>query len=95
MLHLSKLVIWGSGWGRGFRFHWLGSIDELLAAPAEERWRGQTVEFCGGTHISDASEAAAFVVLEEKAVAKGIRLIIIIIIIVDIIMTFISITMTL
>ena len=23
ILHLSKLVIWGSSWGRGFRFHWL------------------------------------------------------------------------
>ena len=23
VLHVSKLVIWGSSWGRGFRFHWL------------------------------------------------------------------------
>ena len=24
ILHASKLIIWGSSWGRGFRFHWLG-----------------------------------------------------------------------
>ena len=23
ILYLSKLVIWGSSWRRGFRFHWL------------------------------------------------------------------------
>ena len=23
-MHASKLIIWGSSWGRGFRFHWLG-----------------------------------------------------------------------
>ena len=24
ILHFSKPVIWGSSWGRGFPFHWLG-----------------------------------------------------------------------
>ena len=30
MLHLSKLVIWGSSWDRGFRFHWLNSRDARI-----------------------------------------------------------------
>jgi len=53
-----------------------GTIDELLAAPGEAKWKMQSVEFCGGTHIKDSSEAGAFVILEEKAIAKGIRRII-------------------
>ena len=32
-----------------------------------------SVEFCGGTHISNTDEAEAFVLVEETAVAKGIR----------------------
>lgn len=32
-----------------------------------------SIEFCGGTHVSNTAEAKAFVILEETAVAKGIR----------------------
>lgn len=32
-----------------------------------------SVEFCGGTHISNTAEAEAIVLVEETAVAKGIR----------------------
>jgi alanyl-tRNA synthetase len=32
-----------------------------------------SVEFCGGTHIANTKEAEAFAVVEETAVAKGIR----------------------
>jgi alanyl-tRNA synthetase len=32
-----------------------------------------SVEFCGGTHISNTAEAMQFVIVEETAVAKGIR----------------------
>jgi alanyl-tRNA synthetase len=32
-----------------------------------------SIEFCGGTHVSNTAEAEAFVVVEETAVAKGIR----------------------
>lgn len=32
-----------------------------------------SVEFCGGTHVSNTDEAKAFVIVEETAVAKGIR----------------------
>ena len=41
VLHLSKLVIWGSSWGRGFRFHWLKSrvarkLRDLLRQPGPD-----------------------------------------------------------
>lgn len=32
-----------------------------------------SIEFCGGTHVSNTAEAGAFVLVEETAVAKGIR----------------------
>eukprot|EP00601_Ochromonadales_sp_CCMP2298_P024000 CAMPEP_0173277276 /NCGR_PEP_ID=MMETSP1143-20121109/3988_1 /TAXON_ID=483371 /ORGANISM="non described non described, Strain CCMP2298" /LENGTH=197 /DNA_ID=CAMNT_0014214345 /DNA_START=147 /DNA_END=740 /DNA_ORIENTATION=- len=48
-------------------------VDDLLANPALEGWADVSVEFCGGTHVRNTGEAAAFVVLEETAVAKGIR----------------------
>jgi alanyl-tRNA synthetase len=32
-----------------------------------------SVEFCGGTHLENTAEAEAFVLVEETAVAKGIR----------------------
>eukprot|EP00521_Asterionellopsis_glacialis_P013316 CAMPEP_0195305328 /NCGR_PEP_ID=MMETSP0707-20130614/36087_1 /TAXON_ID=33640 /ORGANISM="Asterionellopsis glacialis, Strain CCMP134" /LENGTH=1008 /DNA_ID=CAMNT_0040369413 /DNA_START=123 /DNA_END=3149 /DNA_ORIENTATION=- len=32
-----------------------------------------SVEFCGGTHVTNTDEAQAFVIVEETAVAKGIR----------------------
>jgi alanyl-tRNA synthetase len=32
-----------------------------------------SVEFCGGTHLGNTAEAEAFVLVEETAVAKGIR----------------------
>jgi alanyl-tRNA synthetase len=32
-----------------------------------------SIEFCGGTHVANTAEAEAFVLVEETAVAKGIR----------------------
>jgi alanyl-tRNA synthetase len=32
-----------------------------------------SIEFCGGTHLGNTGEAEAFVIVEETAVAKGIR----------------------
>jgi alanyl-tRNA synthetase len=32
-----------------------------------------SIEFCGGTHLSNTRDAQAFVITEETAVAKGIR----------------------
>ena len=41
--------------------------------PTREEWGTSSVEFCGGTHVSNTREAEAFVITEESAVAKGIR----------------------
>lgn len=49
------------------------TLDEILADPSNAQWRSQSVEFCGGTHISTTAAASDFVLLEEKAISKGVR----------------------
>jgi len=61
---------------------WSGS-GSLLGSPDNPEWRKYSVEFCGGTHVKRTGEIAqlpngsradrAFVLVEESAVAKGIR----------------------
>jgi len=48
-------------------------VEELLANPTDERWNDYSIEFCGGTHLSRLSEAKTLVLVEESALAKGIR----------------------
>ncbi len=48
-------------------------VDTLLASPDKPEWGQLSVEFCGGTHVGNTREAGAFVLVEETAVAKGIR----------------------
>ena len=49
------------------------TIDELLANPGSEEWTKYSIEFCGGTHLANTSQAEGFVLLEEAGIAKGIR----------------------
>lgn len=51
-------------------------IDEILKTPESEIWKNYSIEFCGGTHLSNTSEAKKFVILNESGIAKGIRRII-------------------
>lgn len=48
-------------------------VEDLLEDPAKEEWLSYSVEFCGGTHISNTREAKAFALLSEEGIAKGIR----------------------
>lgn len=49
------------------------SVPDLLADPLNEQNFSFTTEFCGGTHLSNTTEAEGFVILEESGIAKGIR----------------------
>jgi len=49
------------------------TVDELLAEPDNSKWRKYSIEFCGGTHLQKSGEAKHFCLIEESAVAKGIR----------------------
>lgn len=48
-------------------------VDSLVADPENSEWSGFSVELCGGTHIPNTSAAGAFLIVEETAIAKGIR----------------------
>jgi alanyl-tRNA synthetase len=50
-------------------------VGELLADPAggADGNAAVSIEFCGGTHLANTSEARAFCLVAEEAVAKGVR----------------------
>ncbi len=49
------------------------AVKDLLADPSNEKWRGYSIEFCGGTHLGRSGEAEGFVITSEESVSKGIR----------------------
>ncbi len=48
-------------------------VEMLLKDPGAERWTKYSIEFCGGTHLATTKEAQHFAIVEETAVAKGVR----------------------
>ncbi|KAJ1502612.1 Alanine--tRNA ligase [Coelomomyces lativittatus] len=48
-------------------------IDTLLADPTHKGWYDFSIELCGGTHLINTKEMNQFVLLEETAIAKGVR----------------------
>ena len=48
-------------------------IEEMIANPSSEKNADVSVEFCGGTHLSNTGEAGRFVIMQEEGIAKGIR----------------------
>lgn len=51
-------------------------IDDLLADKATPWGMSSSIEFCGGTHVTNSSEIYKFVILAEEGIAKGVRRII-------------------
>ena len=50
------------------------NIQQLLDDPSNPKWATSTsVEFCGGTHLSNTNEAEAFALIEESGIQKGVR----------------------
>ncbi|GFR48410.1 hypothetical protein Agub_g10304, partial [Astrephomene gubernaculifera] len=49
------------------------AVEELLADPAAATNAAFSIEFCGGTHLSNTAEAEAFALLSEEGIAKGVR----------------------
>lgn len=49
------------------------SVEDLVAHPDAEDNLAHPIEFCGGTHLDNTSQARAFALLTEEGIAKGIR----------------------
>jgi alanyl-tRNA synthetase len=50
-----------------------GRSEWLLKTPDNPEWRKYSIEFCGGTHVKRTGEIERFRLIEESAVARGIR----------------------
>jgi len=48
-------------------------VDTLINDPSNKSWSGYSIEFCGGTHLTNTAQAEDFVIVEETGIAKGIR----------------------
>ncbi|MGE3181234.1 MAG: alanine--tRNA ligase-related protein [Phycisphaerae bacterium] len=48
-------------------------VADLLANPGNADWRQYSIEFCGGTHVTNTSEIGDFLLTAEEAVSKGVR----------------------
>lgn len=48
-------------------------VSELIENPENPAWKDVSIEFCGGTHLSETKEAEAFEIVEETSVSVGVR----------------------
>ena len=49
------------------------TMADVLADPANERWKRFSLELCGGTHLPDTSAMRCCVIVHEQALAAGVR----------------------
>lgn len=47
--------------------------DDLLSDPSNAGHAKFSIEFCGGTHLDNTSDAGSFAFMTEEGIAKGIR----------------------
>ena len=48
-------------------------VDQVVQDPTNPKWNGISVELCGGTHLRNSADARGFAIVEEAAIAKGVR----------------------
>lgn len=48
-------------------------VEDMLSNPSNKKWNEVSVEFCGGTHLTNTQQAEDFVIVEEGALSTGVR----------------------
>jgi alanyl-tRNA synthetase len=48
-------------------------VENLLENAETKDWEKYSIEFCGGTHVERTGEIKELIILEESAIARGIR----------------------
>ncbi|MHC4446452.1 MAG: alanine--tRNA ligase, partial [Planctomycetota bacterium] len=48
-------------------------LKDVTADPGNERWRGYSIELCGGTHKDQTGDIQRFLITHEQALAAGVR----------------------
>ena len=46
---------------------------DLVERPEDPAWMNHSIEFCGGTHLENTSQAGDFLLVQEQALAAGVR----------------------
>lgn len=49
------------------------AVQEMLDDPENPSFADLSVEFCGGTHLTNTKQAGGFAIVDESAVTKGVR----------------------
>jgi len=49
------------------------TVETVMADPTNPKWKGFSVELCGGNHLSNSSEAQSFAILKEESIQEGVR----------------------
>ncbi|MGH7176119.1 MAG: alanine--tRNA ligase, partial [Tepidisphaeraceae bacterium] len=48
-------------------------VADSLKDPTSAKWREFSIEFCGGTHLTNTFDVGPFVITSEESVSKGVR----------------------
>ncbi|KAJ2745568.1 Alanine--tRNA ligase [Coemansia sp. BCRC 34301] len=48
-------------------------LADVAADPTDSKWADFSIELCGGTHVTSTADIGGLVIVEESAIAKGIR----------------------
>jgi len=67
-------AMFGANYGEQVRVVSIGEdVDEIMNNRSSDKWGTISVEFCGGTHLNQTSQAQKFVIVTERSISAGKR----------------------